>query len=232
MLTLASTITLCSLLLGPGDLPTTALGVPSPQVLNEVRDTIEAQAPPADEAAPPAQAAEPAPASEPASATKREWMLVIAPGFDYIRGPSLNPYRAIGGGFRFGGHAILWAGKKGHFLVGGGPILQYSYVKDQFGDSIHLVTINGDLLLGGGNKRFGIYWHLSAGPGYLEAHDGQTNTRVRTFGARAATGLGGFAKVHDRFSIGALVDFGWAGGVWVNALLTANIHFGRRGDPL
>src|SRR5690606_4259776 len=127
-------------------------------------------------------------------------------------GPKLNPYRALGGGFRFGGHAIKWAGAKGRFLVGGGPILQYSYLKDRdYDDAIHLVTVNGDLLLGGGKQRWGIYWHLTAGLGYLSAFDAQSGAKISTVGARAATGVGGYGKINDRFSLGALVDVGWAG---------------------
>jgi hypothetical protein len=198
-------------------------------------DVLQASLSTAPEA--PEEASEPAPPTDgaasveapPPSTTKREWMLVIAPGFDYIRGPQ-NAYTALGGGFRFGGHAMLL---KGHFLVGGGPVLHYSFFKDKVAnDTLHLVTVNGDLLLGGGGPRWGVYWHLTAGLGYLAASDGQTGTKIGTVGARGAAGVGGYGKVHDRFSIGALVDFGWAGGLWVNALVTANIHFGRRGDPL
>ena len=212
-----STLSLLPLLIGPTPLveATPAAG-DEPQPV----ESSEAEAP----------AAEPEPV--PASAQKREWMLVIAPGFEYIKG-SRNSFTALGGGFRFGGHAIKWAGKKGHFLVGGGPMLHYSYLEDRdFGDVLHLVTANGDLLLGGGNQRFGIYWHATFGLGYLGGTDAQTNTKIKTLGARAATGVGGFGKVNDRFSLGAVVDFGWAAGLWVNALVTANIHFGRRGDPL
>jgi len=212
--TTLATLTLLPLLIGPP-----SLIVAEPPANEDPGITSE-----------PESAAEPVP--PPASAQKREWMLVIAPGFDYVIGPKANPYRALGGGFRFGGHAIKWAGAKGHFLVGGGPILHYSYIADKTSDKIHIVTVNGDLLLGGGKQRWGVYWHLTAGLGYLQASDGQTNTNIRTLGARAATGVGGYAKIVDRFSLGALVDVGWAGGTWVNALITANIHFGRRGDPL
>ena len=52
---------------------------------------------------------------------------------------------------------------------------------------------------------------------------------INFIGARAAAGLGGFGKITDRFSLGGLVDFGWAGGLWVNGMLTANLHFGRDG---
>ncbi|MCA9700144.1 MAG: hypothetical protein KC431_21650 [Myxococcales bacterium] len=163
---------------------------------------------------------------------KREWMLVIAPGFDYVIG-SKNSFKALGGSFRFGGLATSWTGAKGHFLVGGGPMIHYTYLKDpDFEDVIHLATVNGDLILGGGNQRWGVYWHLTLGLGVLSALDAQTNTKITTFGARAGSGVGGFGKINDRFSLGALVDFGWAGGLWVNALITANIHFGRRGDEL
>lgn len=223
-----STLTLLSLFISPSTL-TAAVEEPAATVEDTLRDSAMARVEAPSEAAPVAEAAAEPP---PASATKREWMLVIAPGFDYIIG-ARNSFRALGGGLRFGGHAMLWTGAKGHFLVGGGPILHYSYITDPAQkDVLHLLTLNGDLLLGGGNKRFGVYWHLTTGLGYLGASDGQTDTTIKTLGVRAATGLGGFGKINDRFSLGALVDFGWAGGVWVNALLTANIHFGRRGDPL
>lgn len=164
-------------------------------------------------------------------AQKREWMLVIAPGFDYIDG--LPRFRALGGGFRLGGHAIKWTGERGRVLLGAGPILHYAYLQDpDYDDAIHLVTVNGDLLIGGGNKRWGLYWHLTAGLGYMKAFDAQTNAKLQTLGARGATGVGGFGKINDRVSLGALVDFGWAAGLWVNTSITANVHFGRRGDPL
>ena len=163
---------------------------------------------------------------------KREWMLVLSPGFDFVRGPG-NAWRALGGGFRFGAHALTWGGKKGRFLVGGGPFVHYSYLRDgPNDDTIHLATFDGELMLGGGNQRFGVYWHLVGGVGYLGARDGATGITVHAPGVRGATGVGGFGKIVDRFSIGALVDFGWAGGVWINAMLTANVHFGRKGDEL
>jgi hypothetical protein len=206
-----STLMLLPLLIGPSP----ELETPEPVDSDSAVDSTAASAPGASTSGP-----------------KREWMLVIAPGFDYVAG-ARQSFKAYGGGFRFGGHAIKWAGAKGRLLVGGGPILHYTYMKDpDFNDTLHLVTANGDLLLGGGNQRFGIYWHATAGLGYLAAVDGQTSTRIQTVGVRAATGIGGFGKINDRFSVGALVDFGWAGGVWVNALLTANVHFGRRGDPV
>lgn len=212
-----ASLALCSVLLGPGDL---AAGLEGPE--------------PAPEAEP-ADAGEVADTSEvaaPSSASKREWMLVISPAFDYVIGFK-NAFRALGGGLRFGGHAVSWIGKKGHFLVGGGPIIHYSYLSDEVNaDVLHLVTVNGDLILGGGNKRWGVYWHLTTGFGYLGASDGATGTKLHLPGVRAATGIGGFAKIVDRFSLGALVDFGYAGGIWINPMITANIHFGRKGDPL
>lgn len=211
-------------------------GVEGPAMLDTQANTFAPSEEPPPPAADSADASAGAPAPEtppvPASAMKREWMIVIAPGFDYLIGPR-NLYRAIGGGGRFGLHAIKWAGKKGRFLVGGGPVLHYSYIKDATAnDVIHLATANGDLLLGGGNQRFGVYWHLTAGFGYLGAYDGATDLIFHTAGARLGTGLGGFGKIGKRFSLGALFDFGYAGGVWINGLVTANIHFGRRGDPI
>jgi hypothetical protein len=193
-------------------------------------------APSSTETTPSSTASTPAPTVAPEGAAttgpKREWMLVIAPGFDYLIGPK-NVYRALGGGGRFGAHAIKWAGKRGRFLVGGGPIVHYTYFRDTAAqDTLHLATLNGDLLLGGGNQRFGVYWHATIGFGYLQAVDGATDSVIRSFGARMASGVGVFGKIVDRFSLGVLVDVGWAGGVWINPLLTANIHFGRRGDPL
>lgn len=193
---------------------------------------------PVDPAAPPTADPAAAPAAAPDTGEmkipKKEWMLVIAPGVDYIRGPSSNPYTALGGGARVGGHAVKWGGGKGHFFIGGGPILHYSYIKDRdFDDVIHLFTVNGDLLVGGGGPgKWAVYGHLTGGLGYLSAFDAQTRARIQTLGARGGLGVGGFGKVNDRFSIGGLVDFGWAGGLWVNALATFNIHFGRGGQDL
>lgn len=178
-------------------------------------------------AAPDPAAAPAADAPPPPTRDKKEWLLVIAPGGDYI---TARYWRAYGGGFRLGGHALKWAGSNNSFLVGGGPVLHYTFLKDpDFNDAIHLATVNGELILGGGNrKKFGVYGHALLGLGYLRAVDGSGLT-INFIGARAAAGLGGFGKITDRFSLGGLVDFGWAGGLWVNGMLTANLHFGRDG---
>ncbi len=214
--------------------PPAQYAVPEGPLAADVVDGLEAAEPAADPAAAPAvdPAAPAAPLGEGAAPTppardKKEWMLVIAPGGDYIKAKN---WKAVGGGFRLGGHAIKWGGSNHGFLVGGGPVLHYTYLKDpDFNDAIHLATVNGELILGGGNRgKFGVYGHVLLGLGFLRAVDGSGLT-ISTLGARGAAGLGGFGKINKRFSLGALVDFGWAGGLWINGMLTANIHFGRDG---
>lgn len=161
---------------------------------------------------------------------KKEWMLIVAPGFEYV---DLGLARALGGGLRLGGHAILWGGKRGNFLIGGGPVLQYTFLRDpEFDDSLHLATLNAEMIIGGGmQQRWAVYGHLLTGLGYARVIDASGLT-INTVGIRAAAGVGAFGKINKRFSLGALVDVGWAAGVWVNAMVTANIHFGRRGQKL
>lgn len=164
---------------------------------------------------------------------KKEWMVVISPGFDYLS--AFGAYTALGGGARVGAHAVLWGGAEGHFFVGGGPVLQYTFFKDrEFDDTLHLFTVNGDFIIGGGGAgKWGVYGHMVLGLGYFAVRDAQTDTSIGGFGARAGAGVGGFGKITDRFSLGGLVDVGYAGaGIWINPMITANIHFGRGGQDL
>lgn len=235
---LALSFLVLPLLSDPAALQATPEG-PLPPAAQDAVTSVATAEPAAAPAEPPTNDPAAVPETTPAAMPdvqipKKEWMLVIAPGFDYIRGPSSNPYTALGGGARFGGHAVKWGGGKGKFFIGGGPILHYSYIKDQdFDDVIHLITLNGDLLIGGGGPGvWAVYGHLTGGLGYFSGFDAQSGLRIQTIGARGALGVGGFGKITDRFSLGGLVDFGWAGGLWVNALITANIHFGRGGQEL
>lgn len=193
---------------GPGD----AADVDAPA--DAPADAPPATAPPAD-----------APA-EASPARYNQWHLQIAPGFGYVRGPK-NAYSAIGPALRFGAWKLAW--RKG-FMIGGGPSLVYTYLFDKLGqDRLHFFTVNGDFVVGGGKAdKFAIYAHLTLGAGVLAARDGATKTSLILPGVRAAAGIGAHGYITKRLSIGALADFGYLGGLGVDAFLTLGLHFGKK----
>lgn len=151
-----------------------------------------------------------------------EWLIHIAPGATLLRGA----FTANGPSFRVGGWASRWLG---NFYVAGGPVLHYGYLIDKAADDqLHLFTLQGDLALGGGiYEKFAVYAHMTGGLGVLSANDGATDTKITTLGARFGAGLGFYAYVIPRLSIGALADFGYYGTLGIDALLTVNVHFGQ-----
>lgn len=185
------------------------------------------------EPAPAADAAKPADAAPPADAqTAKEperynqWHLLIAPGVGYVRGPR-NAYSAIGPSLRFGAWKLAW---RRNFMIGGGPSLVYSYLFDKLGqDRLHFLTVNGDFVVGGGKAgKFAVYAHMTAGLGVIAAKDGATGTSLVLPGVRAAAGVGAHGYITQRLSLGTLVDFGYMGGLGVDAFLTLGLHFGKK----
>ena len=139
----------------------------------------------------------------------------------------LGRFGAYGPALRFGGWASRWIG---NFMVGGGPVLHYSYLTESgpAKDHLQLFTLQGDLLLGGGRyEKFAIYGHVTLGGGIMSAKDGASGISLTLPGVRLAAGVGGHGYITPRFSLGALADFGYLGGLGVDLLITANVHFGR-----
>lgn len=171
----------------------------------------------------------PSPPSEQARPEKvrtgTQWMLHIAPGANFVFS---RYYRAYGPTLRFGGLATRWIG---NMMIGGGPVLTYGFLLDPSPakDRIHFFTLQGDFMIGGGrHEKFAIFAHLSLGGGIASAKDGTTNLRLTVPWIRAAAGVGAYGHITPRFSLGAIVDFGYLGGLGVDTVLTANIHFGPR----
>jgi hypothetical protein len=116
-------------------------------------------------------------------------------------------------------------------MVGGGPALHYTYLVDNTPaeDKLQLLTVNGDFVIGGGiPDKIAGYAHLTAGLGVMYGEDGETGTRILWPGIRGAAGGGLHGFVHRMVSLGALVDFGWYGGLGVDAFLTVGIHFKKK----
>ncbi|MFV8755467.1 hypothetical protein ACNOYE_33380 [Nannocystaceae bacterium ST9] len=184
--------------------------------------------PPASESAPtetstPAETSTTEPAPEPSRRAGPEFLLHVAPGANLIVGR----FTAYGPSFRLGAWGSSWFG---HFMIGGGATLHYSYLLEPkpADDHLHFFTLQGDMVLGGGTyEKFAIYAHLTAGAGVLSAKDGATGSKFVLPGIRAAAGIGGYGYITPRVSLGALVDFGYFGTLGLDLLLTVNIHFGR-----
>lgn len=217
--------------------PAVALGLaqePTPEPAPEAEPTAEvestAEAEPTEDATPapapaPAPAVAPAPAPAPEDLKKfNQWAVLIAPGGTYIKGQG---WTAGGPLFRLNAWVHGWRGK---FLIGGGPSLHYSLLLDRDqDDQIHFFTVNGDMIIGGGMPgKFAVYGHLTLGLGVLRAHDGATDLTLTLPGGRAGAGLGGHGYITPRISLGALVDFGYLGGLGVDAMAVLGIHFGRK----
>lgn len=182
-----------------------------------------------DGAAKPAAPAEPTPAAATPEATPTrysQWHLLIAPGIGYVRGPN-KAYSAIGPGGRFGAWKLSW---RKNFVIGGGPSIVYSYLFDKLGqDRLHFFTVNGDFVVGGGKAdKFAAYAHLTLGGGVIAAKDGVTGSSFILPGIRAAAGFGIHGYLTRRLSLGTLVNFGYMGGLGVDAFLTLGVHFGKK----
>ncbi len=193
--------------------------------VQEPEGPAEAAAPTEDANSTPAKPAD-APPPEAAPTRYSQWHLLIAPGFGYVRGPR-NAYSALGPSLRFGAWKLAW--RKG-FMIGGGPSIVYTYLFDKLGqDRLHFFTVNGDFVVGGGKAdKFAIYAHLTLGGGVIAAKDGATGTSLILPGIRAAAGVGAHGYITKRLSIGALADFGYLGGLGVDAFVTLGVHFGKK----
>jgi hypothetical protein len=151
-----------------------------------------------------------------------EFLLHVGAGAELIVGR----FQAYGPSLRLGAWGSSW---RNHFMIGGGAVVHYSYLVDKPNqDNLHYFTFGGDMAIGGGTyEKFAVYAHLTFGGGILAAKDGATNTSLLVPGIRAAAGVGGYGYITPRFSLGALVDFGYFGTLGLDVLLTANVHFGR-----
>lgn len=204
-------------LLSPPDLPAPAL-IEAPAASEEPASdepTGEtAPAPTTSEASPPAK--------ERGGREGPEFLLHVGAGANLIVGR----FQAYGPSLRLGAWGSSW---KGHFMIGGGAVAHYSYLIDKPNqDNLHFFTFGGDMAIGGGTyEKFAIYAHLTLGGGVIVAKDGATDTKLTVPGVRAGAGVGGYGYITPRFSLGALVDFGYYGTLGLDVLLTANVHFGR-----
>ena len=98
---------------------------------------------------------------------------------------------------------------------------------------MHLITPNVDMAIGGGGrKKWALYLHGVAGIG-VALGDNLAGQSFVVPAARLAGGVGAFGRINRRLSIGLLTDVGYAGfGLWIEGMVTLNVHFGRRGQPL
>lgn len=175
------------------------------------------------------------PPLEPATDKKvrtKEWQLQVAPGAELFVFPWLgieteNALIARGPTAKFGAYRLGWYGG---FMVGGGPSLHYSFMKEtkEPPDRMHWLTLNGDFMIGGGRyQKFAVYAHIMGGLGIISAYDAETDTKLKPWPiGRALVGVGGYGHITPRISLGALVDFGYPG--TIDALVTLGIHFGKK----
>jgi hypothetical protein len=177
-------------------------------------------------------AAEPAPASDDGKVRTKEWQLKVAPGaeffvFPWVTGPADNPLIAAGPAAKLSAHRIGWYGG---FMVGGGPSLHYSFMKETKDppDRLHWLTLNGDFIIGGGRyEKFAVYGHLMLGAGIFSGYDAETDAKLKVLPTgRALVGVGGYGHITKRVSLGLLADFGFPG--TIDALITATFHFGKK----
>lgn len=181
---------------------------------------------------PPVETAETAGTADTGKLRTKEWQLQLAPGGEFF----VFPWFGIdsGNGLIAGGPTLkfsaLRVGWYGGFMVGGGPSLHYSFMKETKDppDRLHWFTLNGDLMIGGGRyQKFAVYGHLMLGGGIFSGYDADTDTKIKVLPAvRALVGVGGYGHITPRISLGLLVDFGLPG--TIDALVTAGFHFGKK----
>ena len=96
--------------------------------------------------------------------------------------------------------------------------------------AIVLVMLAIDLFVVGGGKadKFAVYAHMTVGLGVIAAKDGATGTSLVLPGIHAAAGIGAHGYLTRRLSLGTLIDFGYMGGLGVDAFLTLGLHFGKK----
>jgi len=153
-----------------------------------------------------------------------EWQLEVGLGGEFF--VFLDQVVGNGPTFKLAAQRIGWFG---HFMIGGGPSLQYSYLveADALKDKIHQLTVNGDLLIGGGTfEKFAVYLHVMAGLGAAHAFDGETKKKMWLPWFRAVGGVGGWIHLTPLVSLGGVVDVGFPG--IVDALLMVGFHLGKK----
>ena len=68
------------------------------------------------------------------------------------------------------------------------------------------------MIVGGGRAgRFALFGHVILGGGFASVWDYEGASRYLVGTRHAGAGVGGYARLHDRFSLGALMDFKYAG---------------------
>lgn len=152
-----------------------------------------------------------------------EWGLMLSAGPSFMVGPNWSATGAI---MRLGLMKHWW---RNHFMIASGPSVSYWFAQDKVAqDKIHLATFNGELMMGGGvAEKFAVYGHLVLGLGYLQAHDGATNTTIKFVGGKSGAGVGAKYYIIPKLSVGALADFNFLGGLAVDAMVTLSFNFGR-----
>ncbi len=157
-----------------------------------------------------------------------EWQIQLGPGVEFF---ALHPPNFYNGpAFRLIAQRLGW---RGHFMFGGGASFQYSYVveTDHREDNYHLMTFNGDFVLGGGTfEKWALYLHVmfGIGPTYRTIYKGQ-NWMYRL---RGHAGIGGWFHITPLISLGVLIDVGvpleeHIFPLFVDGLLTVGFHFGK-----
>ena len=162
-------------------------------------------------------------AAEGAPKKFNEWGLMLSAGPSFMVGPNWSATGAI---MRLGLMKHWW---RNHFMIASGPSVSYWFAQDKVAqDRIHLATFNGELMMGGGvAEKFAVYGHLVLGLGYLQAHDGATNTTIKFVGGKSGAGVGAKYYIIPKLSVGALADFNFLGGLAVDAMVTLSFNFGR-----
>jgi hypothetical protein len=134
---------------------------------------------------------------------------------------------ALGPAFRVAAHVQR---QRGTFYVGGGPVLTYSAWHLREGSGTHWGALGGELLIGGGRRRFLVYGHLQAAIGLSSIALGTPRSAGGSeysvgFLPRLAGGLGarGYLGQRGRLSVGGLIDYVVISGLEV--YLTIGVHF-------
>lgn len=155
-----------------------------------------------------------------------QWGFDIAPEGMYNFGGT-EQYRTYGAGARFNMWNRAW---RANLLIGGGASLHYTYLRDARGpDHLHLMTVNGDMIVGGGvPDRVAAYGHLAFGLGVIGKKDAATGQVLLGLGARALAGFGIYGFVAPRVTLGVLVDAGWFFGLGVDGFVTIGFHLGKK----
>ncbi|MFO8070809.1 MAG: hypothetical protein R6V85_02940 [Polyangia bacterium] len=157
---------------------------------------------------------------EEVSSRTNEWQLEVGLGGEFF----VFFDQVVGNGpvFKLSAQRIGWFN---HFLIGGGPSLQYSFLIEskEPKDKVHQMTVNGDFLIGGGSfELFAVYFHLMLGAGAMHAYDAESKDKLWLPGLRAVGGVGGWYHLTPLVSLGALVDVGFPG--IIDAMISVGFH--------